>query len=205
MQLVSLYVKTHNITGLKYFGKTINIDVSKYKGSGTYWGAHIKKHGYDVHTEIIFESDNQILLTDFALAFSKNHDIVNSKSWANLKEEDGANGGAGYKLTPEQKKNLSNSMIGVNLGKVHSEQSKLNMSIGSAKTIHKVTGENHYSANLGDNEHPNTGKKHTIKVKSKMSDKAKNRERIQCPHCAKIGQNSAMKRWHFDNCKEKDN
>jgi hypothetical protein len=37
----TLYVKTHNITGLKYFGKTTN-DPFKYKGSGKYWLDHLK-------------------------------------------------------------------------------------------------------------------------------------------------------------------
>jgi len=29
------------------------------------------------------------------------------------------------------------------------------------------------------------------------------RIKIECPYCGKIGGNSQMKRWHFDNCKEK--
>lgn len=28
-------------------------------------------------------------------------------------------------------------------------------------------------------------------------------DNTQCPHCNKIGQMTAMKRWHFDNCKKK--
>ena len=36
-----LYVKTHNKSGLKYLGKTIQ-NPFKYKGSGTYWLRHIK-------------------------------------------------------------------------------------------------------------------------------------------------------------------
>ena len=27
-----------------------------------------------------------------------------------------------------------------------------------------------------------------------------NHEKISCPHCGKLGQYAAMKRWHFDNC-----
>lgn len=27
--------------------------------------------------------------------------------------------------------------------------------------------------------------------------------KFQCPHCGRTGGNPAMKRWHFDNCKEK--
>ena len=27
--------------------------------------------------------------------------------------------------------------------------------------------------------------------------------KVECPHCGKIGNRGAMKRWHFDNCKKK--
>ena len=47
-----LYIKTHNKTGLRYFGKTTN-NPFQYKGSGKHWLAHIKKHGNDISTEIL--------------------------------------------------------------------------------------------------------------------------------------------------------
>lgn len=52
-----LYLKTHNITGLKYLGKTIR-DPLKYDGSGKRWRNHIKIHGNDINTEVIFSSEN---------------------------------------------------------------------------------------------------------------------------------------------------
>ena len=52
---IYLYKKTHNITGLKYLGKTKSKDPYKYKGSGTMWSSHIKKYGYNVTTEILKE------------------------------------------------------------------------------------------------------------------------------------------------------
>ena len=48
-----LYIKTHKITGLKYFGKTTRTDPYTYKGSGVRWMNHIRKHGYDISTEIL--------------------------------------------------------------------------------------------------------------------------------------------------------
>lgn len=44
----TLYIKTHNKTGLKYFGKTTSNDPYKYKGSGSYWLDHlkVKENGY---------------------------------------------------------------------------------------------------------------------------------------------------------------
>lgn len=83
---IILYVKTHNITGLKYFGKTIQ-DPEKYKGSGVRWLRHIKKHGYDVTTEIIGTFLNEDECRNFAIQFSIDNNIVNSPEWANLKQE----------------------------------------------------------------------------------------------------------------------
>jgi len=64
------------------------------------------------------------------------------------------------------------------------------------------------------------GRKHSEESKKKMSENnpmndPKNREKIslakkgvldpkiQCPYCHKSGGNSGIKRWHFENCKQK--
>lgn len=36
-----------------------------------------------------------------------------------------------------------------------------------------------------------------------MSKLMKNKPRVKCPFCEKIGVVSQMKRWHFENCREK--
>lgn len=92
--IIYLYVKQHTITGLKYFGKTISKDPFKYLGSGKYWVPHISKHGKShVKTLEIWGFDNQDLCTEFALKFSREHNIVESKEWANLQEENAKGGG----------------------------------------------------------------------------------------------------------------
>ncbi len=90
-----LYIKTHNQTGLKYFGKTTQ-NPFKYFGSGKYWRVHVRIHGYDISTEILglFEDENEC--KNRALQFSKENDIVKSKQWANLKEENGIDRVAGW-------------------------------------------------------------------------------------------------------------
>lgn len=85
--IIYLYVKTHNITRLKYFGRTIRKDPHKYKGSGKYWKNHIKKHGYNVTTEIIETFTNIEKCIEFSTNFSIENNIVESKEWANLKLE----------------------------------------------------------------------------------------------------------------------
>jgi group I intron endonuclease len=37
----------------------------------------------------------------------------------------------------------------------------------------------------------------------KLSERAKKRPKVTCPHCGKIGIKNSMMRWHFDNCKLK--
>ncbi len=92
--MTKLYIKTHNTTGLKYFGKTVKDDAHKYTGSGTHWLRHIKTHGYDVKTEIFGEySDDDVdRLTKDAIQFSEDNQIVESKEWANLIVENGLDG-----------------------------------------------------------------------------------------------------------------
>lgn len=87
MKTIFLYVKTHNETGLKYFGKTVNKDVHSYHGSGTRWINHIKKHGYNVTTEVIGAFTDHIECKRVAIEFSIQNDIVASPQWANLKVE----------------------------------------------------------------------------------------------------------------------
>lgn len=89
--MIYLYVKTHNETGLKYFGRTYK-NPFKYKGSGVYWKAHLKKHGDNVTTEVVGEFDSLELATEFAIKFSKENDIINSPLWANLIEENAIDG-----------------------------------------------------------------------------------------------------------------
>lgn len=90
-----LYIKTHNITKLKYFGKTTQ-DPFVYNGSGTYWKRHLKIHGNDVTTEILGLFVNREVCIRTALEFSKVNKIVESTDWANLKDENGLDGGFEY-------------------------------------------------------------------------------------------------------------
>lgn len=83
-----LYVKTHNVTGLKYFGFTTSKDPFKYKGSGLYWKRHLIEHGNNVSTEIIGEYISREDASIVAKKFSIENDIVNSDRWANLVIED---------------------------------------------------------------------------------------------------------------------
>ena len=88
---IYLYLKTHNQTGLKYLGKTIK-DPNLYTGSGVYWKSHLKKHGNDVKTEILFKTSNKEEFNRVALEYSYKYNIVESSEFANLTYEEGQGG-----------------------------------------------------------------------------------------------------------------
>ena len=109
-----LYIKTHNKTGLKYFGKSQKSFgiFEKYSGSGAYWIKHLRKHGNDVTTRIygIFDESDlyyREILVKIALDFSETNNIVESKEWANLIPEDGIDGRhIGAKHTKESRQKM---------------------------------------------------------------------------------------------------
>jgi len=53
--------------------------------------------------------------------------------------------------------------------------------------------------------HFNLGKTLSDNAKRKLSEstKGKHHSKIMCPHCNKSGGDNTMRRWHFDNCKNK--
>ena len=80
---IYLYIKTHNKTGLKYFGKTI-FDPYSYNGSGKYWRRHLNKYGCDITTKIYGCYNDKNKCMEDAIKFSEENNIVKSKEWANL-------------------------------------------------------------------------------------------------------------------------
>lgn len=89
-----LYIKTHNKTGLKYFGKTTSSNPNKYTGSGKYWLRHLQVHGKDISTEILgfYKTEKECVAA--ASEFSTTNNIVESAEWANFKIENGIDGGS---------------------------------------------------------------------------------------------------------------
>jgi len=85
-----LYLKTHNVTGLNYLGYTSK-DPFKYKGSGIRWTNHIKKHGSDVTTVILYVTQYKEEITDWGIYYSDLWNIVKSPNYANLMKEAGDN------------------------------------------------------------------------------------------------------------------
>lgn len=114
--MIVLYVKKHNVTGLKYFGKTESESPEKYKGSGRYWRSHLRKHGSDVSTVETWIFDNIADASEFAIKFSTENKIVESTEWANEIIENAIDGWPkGTKRGPqtiEQKQKTSELLSG---------------------------------------------------------------------------------------------
>ena len=206
-----LYIKQHSVTGLKYFGKTIK-DPYKYKGSGKHWVRHIKKHGTE-HIETLWVSTPFIdseLISEYALTFSKEHNIVESKDWANLMEENGQSGGRTCRGIPKSAEHRAKIGAG-RLGKTASDETKSKQSVAkigntnskgkypSSETRAKLS-----AAKLGKIRGPykKSGIHFSTETKAKMSANNDGKTKYQCQHCNKlVGGKANLNRWHGDNCK----
>jgi hypothetical protein len=151
MQLLTQYKKTHRITGLKYLGYTSQDPVT-YTGSGKYWARHIKVHGYNVDTEILCQTTDKTKIKDLGLYYSNLWNIVESKDWANLKNECGSGGAMG----PDSRKKVSDKMKGrpkslewreahskTMTGKKHSDEAKINHSKAMSGSNNGMWGRTH--------------------------------------------------------------
>ena len=137
---IYLYKKTHKITGLKYLGKTISKNPYTYKGSGKHWVYHIKKHGYDVETEILKECSSEKELKYWGNYYSTLWNVVESKEWANLKPEDG-NGGGMVAGSASAKQHSAKMMGHPNWLKFQTESAKTLIKEAQQALLSKLTPE----------------------------------------------------------------
>lgn len=156
-----------------YFGKTNKATPEVYKGSGKYWTNHIKKYGIE-HVETLwyclFVEEDTIKM--FAEQFSLSNNIVQSKEWANLKIENGLDGGraGGWKHTPEIKSVMSLRKKGTRFTKVKKVSAEGLERIAAAQRGKKLSAEHRQKISTG-----NRGKKMPESMRDKMSVIAKNR------------------------------
>ena len=222
-----IYIKTCNHCGLKYLGKSCRKtekDVCKYTGSGKYWKLHLKKHNATYSTTIVnkFVKSEETECKVFCKLLSNFMNVKSNDKWANLKAEDGVDGGFDYH-TEESKKKMSIARMGkkateetkqklreLNIGhknsfygKKHTKETKEKMKLRPKTWL----GKTHTEETKQKLRKINIGRKHTEETKRKMREvkrkKMKKQPKIKCPHCNIEGGNSGMKRWHFDKCPHK--
>ena len=177
--MIYLYVKTHNKTGLKYLGKTI-ADPFTYKGSGTYWKRHIDKHGYDVTTEVIFQTEDKVIFKEKALYFSELFDVVKSKEWANQTKEEGQGGNTNNYKRGKGSRPYSKGKTGPKKGYKQNEEH-----------INKRT--------IAQQEHWNNNKRTPWNKNIKMSEEQIQKRKKTCSKCNKSFSANYFSR-HFDTC-----
>lgn len=177
-----LYVKTHTVTGLKYFGKTTKSDPYKYLGSGVYWLRHCKKYGRTATTRIVGYYTDKEKCMRAAERFCDRHDIVDAvgtdgkKLWANCVPENGLDGGftgnrktskatkkkisdsrIGYTNSPETRAKLSKAIRGRTLTEEHKEA--IRRSINKPSVLKRIR-----DANLGKKRSPESVAKTAAKL-----------------------------------------
>ncbi len=119
MSNFSLYIKTHNVTGLKYLGYTSRVNVYSYTGSGKAWTKHLAENDANITTEIIFQTSDKSELNAMGRYYSEYYHIMTAvddfgnRIWANLIPETGGGSGIhnlGKRRTEEQKKRIKDSL-----------------------------------------------------------------------------------------------
>jgi len=145
-----------------------------------------------VTTLDVFGFDNQETATEFALAFSKKHNIVESSDWANLRDENAKDGFPTGNTNPSKLKHNINRMIYDN------PMSKMRHNAGTFKKGHQqiYTEERNKKirkSKLGKNN-PNYGKSEVANVLNVTA---------QCNVCGAVTNKGNISRWHNANCKKK--
>lgn len=183
--MIYLYLKTHNVTGLKYLGKTIK-NPYEYKGSGVYWKNHLKKYGNDVTTQILFQSENFDDIVNEGIRLSIDYNIIDSSEFANLMIECGTGG--------VNNGSFKKGCLCINKGK----------KIPVLSEIKKKYWE---EWKLKNPNYKDKWKKYIPKGKENWlradNTTPLNMTLLECPHCKKISNVGNAKRWHFDKCKYK--
>lgn len=87
-----LLIKIHKVTGLKYLCYTKKKDHISYRGSGTRWKKHLKQHGYEFDTILLYQTNDYDDFKNYATQKSLEYNVVESDEWANLKLEEGDGG-----------------------------------------------------------------------------------------------------------------
>lgn len=129
---------------------------------------------------------------------------------------DGGDGAKGYKHTEAHKQKMREKFKGRIISDEHrqkmrkpkSEEGRLAIATARLTTTYRPSEETKRktSQSLLGRPSPMKGRKHTEEAKYKMSAFRKGRQKpkVECPYCKKQVAINTAKRWHFDNCKQRN-
>jgi len=209
--MYKLYLKVHRDTRKMYLGYTTKEDINRYPGSGTYWKKHIKKHGNNVKTILLFQTESMDDLKHEGIYYSKKWNILESDRFANLKTEEGVSGSYSKETRKKMSENFNHDAERWpeerrrQQGKMTQERNK---KLWADKDHAKKRGENISKSLKGVKRKPRTEefKKYMSEILTGRSYGAgvkHNLKTVTCPHCDKTGKGPNMSRYHLDKCKNK--
>jgi hypothetical protein len=205
-----LYKIENLLDGKYYIGvhKTSNLE-DGYFGSGKRLHQAIVKYGVDNFKKTViqfFDSEEDMFSAEAKIV---NEDFVNDKQTYNMKV--GGNGGWSYVHEKELNRGFT--------GKKHSEETKKiisELAVGreASEITRKKISTNNFSKRNPEKQREHARKNALLtnslrttetidKISSTVTDNWKRVKTVGCPHCKLQGRGGTMKRWHFDNCKNK--
>jgi group I intron endonuclease len=211
--MIGIY-KIISPTGKIYIGQSINIENrwKTYKRNDFRFQTRLKnsiqKYGLEKHQFIILEQCDLDQLNNRERYYQDLYDVLgpnglncrltttSSKSGKNSVESNLKRSltTIGIKKGPRPDVSARNKIV--HTGKIISEQHK--EALRARKGIKKGPMSEEHKQKLR--------KPKTNTAKENMSKAWLYKKDITCPHCMKISKHAAnMKRWHFDNCKQKSN
>lgn len=194
-----IYKTTNTLDSKYYIGcHCTENENDNYLGSGKHLNSAIKKYGKENFIkEILYIFDNKQDM------FNKEKELVNEevvKSPLSYNLKIGGSGG-------------NPGIIGAFKGKKHTEETKEKIRNSALQQITTDQKREKLSKNNWAKKDPLRHKEHASKINKNIpksqAHKDKLRERnlgikhniVICPHCGKEGGERALKRWHFNNCK----
>lgn len=196
-----LYVKTHNITGLKYLGFTAKQDAHKYTGSGFHWRKHLRVHGKHYDTEILLETDDLQLIREKGSFYSQLWDIVKSPKWANEKPETGPGvipspAMVQKQLETKRRNGTLNANTPESILKAKNTRQKNNTTLSNPEILKKSLDTKRKNGTLNTNTPETKAKaKETKRLRGIIN--GKNPE-VSCIRCHRVCGIGNFIRWHID-------